>query len=153
MDEKNNENRGLTEYKIDLEEYKNFKQMLNSTDEDQTVAIENLKNIECSFVYKLIILKSVSLEKRKKVLDEIDFFFDKEPFDLFRTEVKKTWGSPVKTIDLSWNTIYKFIKDWCGDSKELHEFFEVVLKYETNEVILSSLDMEFIDNVEIKIKW
>lgn len=122
MDEKNNENRGLIEYKIDLEEYKNFKQMLNSTDEDQTVAIENLKNIECSFVYKLIILKSVSLEKRKKVLDEIDFFFDKEPFDLFRTEVKKTWGSPVKTIDLSWNTIYKFIKDYCSESKELHEF-------------------------------
>ena len=141
------------DYKITLEEYKNFKQVLNATSEDRQLGIENLKNIECDNIYKILIFKSVNLSNRKEIIKDLKFLFEAEPYSQLLETIKRTWGNAEEKINLDWQSLDNFIKEHCLHLDGIKEVFESIMKYELNDEIKTILDIEFIDDVKIKIKW
>lgn len=61
---------------IDVEAFENLVKMLNSSQEDQDLALENIKNINPDLLYHKLFIKTVSFERRTKYMSFFDFKLD-----------------------------------------------------------------------------
>jgi len=142
------------EKSLSIKEYKQLKLMFNSSvQEDTDIAIENIKNLDVGIIYKILALKALNLEKKAKILSDLDDLFKKDPFTNLKKVSTTNWGANHTFIDLSWNTLYNLINEHYNSDLKVKSFFEKVFKEETENKILKSMTYNFIDNAKINIKW
>jgi hypothetical protein len=139
---------------ISIKEYKQLKLMFNSSvQEDADIAIENIKNLDVLTIYKVLALKGLKLNKKTKILEELDVLFKETPFTDLKKSVHRSYGGSVVFIDLSWNALYNLIKENYNSDKDVKLFFEKIFKEETENTVMESMGYDFISNVETNIKW
>jgi hypothetical protein len=137
MDAKDVKNRGLT-----IPEYIHIVNMLQASEEDFEVATSNIKNLmdespEWDILLKLM-YKELVFSKR--------YAFSKELLNLDVGSKLINYNDP-----LSYATIYKKIKDLEKASVGLKALFTYVISNLISKTNKTAYD--FIDDVNIKIKW
>ena len=116
---------------IKLEEYKKLRELLHASDEDYTVACENIKNLKLNNVVLMMFAKSLMFGKRQDFCEKfkIDYHTIKE-----------------------WNEIFKdySIKDWFPS---LHE--KEIIEHEVHQQMLPVFlsTWSFIKDINIKLNW
>ena len=139
---------------LSIKDYTQLKLMFNSSvQEDTDIAIENIKNLDVLTIYKVLALKGLKLNKKTKILEELDVLFKETPFTDLKKNVHRSYGGSVVFIDLSWNALYNLIKENYNSDEDVKLFFEKIFKEETENTVMQSMGYDFIDNAKINIKW
>jgi len=140
MDDKNIKNRGLkNKVVLDSEAYDSLTQMLNSTEEDQVLALECIKNadLEKSLIYSLFLrknnLKTFSLWKEhcSKVL-----------------KYHESLGFSKDSNSVSYNDIMSIIKNQSSKEENVKFFLKEFAKFLKNNM---SNYFGFIDDIQIEV--
>jgi hypothetical protein len=139
---------------LSIKDYTQLKLMFNSSvQEDTDIAIENIKNLDVENIYKILTLKALNLEKKAKILTELDDLFKEEPFASLKKMTTSSWGVTHGFTDLSWNTLYNLINEHYSSNLKVKSFFEKIFKEETENTVMQSIGYDFISNTKINIKW
>jgi hypothetical protein len=139
---------------LSIKDYTQLKLMFNSSvQEDTDIAIENIKNLDVENIYKILALKALNVEKKAKILNELDDLFKEEPFTSLKKMTTSSWGVTHGFTDLSWNTLYNLIKENYNSDEDVKLFFEKIFKEETENTVMQNIGYDFISNAKINIKW
>jgi len=113
---------------IKLEEYKKLRELLHASDEDYTVACENIKNLKLNDIVLMMLAKSLMFGRRQ------DFC---EKFNIDYHAIKE------------WNDMFKDLK------KSLHHTERDIVEYEVHEQMVPVFKntWSFIKDVNIKLNW
>ena len=113
---------------IKLEEYIKLRELLHASDEDYTVACENIKNLKLNDIVLMMFAKSLMFGKRQDFCEKfkVDYHIVKE-----------------------WNELFKDLK------KSLHHTEKDIVEYEVHEQMVPVFKntWSFINNVDIKLNW
>lgn len=138
---------------IEINEFKNLKNMLFSSDEDFEIAIENLNNLKLEPIYLIFLAKSLSLDKRKNFFDKLTDSKAITYFEKFKKSFKRRYGQSYESIDLSWENIYLKIKKDYPNNDEVKKMFESEFGYEFKEDVIGTSDWDFINDIELNVTW
>ena len=117
---------------ITLEEFLKIEQMLKSTPDDFDLALETIKNLECTKIIVTLFGKELMHNKRK----------------LFTDYFKDNVGM---TLNLeSWNKLFETIKPYCSTQEE-KEIVEYLVNRDLGDIVKNH--HEFIKEVKLEIKW
>jgi hypothetical protein len=141
MDDQNTKNRRLKEkLVIDSESYDNLSQMLDSTEEDQVVALECIKNVDQkkSLIYTLFLRKN-----------------NLKTFGLWHEHCSKvlkyhaSLGISKDSNAVSYNDIMKIMKEQDNKEENVKVFMKEFARFLKDS--MSTTHFEFIDDIQIEI--
>lgn len=137
---------------LSLSDYYSLKQMLLSTDEDKTLAYSNIRNLGLEPIYIVLLAKELMLEDRAKMVEEFSDVFSLSILSDLKTTINNWHGNRTVT-DLSWNKIHSVIKAHYSDEWVAKKIFEQEFKKEWFVQVVKSTTWNFIEDVELKVKW
>lgn len=130
-----------------------IKQLLNSTDDDVTIAIENIKNLGLDPILILLLAKVSPKNVRDKILEEHSDIFTLDKFESYNKSISKQWGGNIDFKDLSWENLHETIKTYHEDNENLKNIFTSQFENELNSIVMSVSNYKFMDDIKYKITW
>lgn len=137
---------------LSLSDYYSLKQMLLSTDEDKTLAYSNIRNLSLEPIYIVLLTKELKLEDRAKMIEEFSDVFSLNILSDLKTTINN-WHGNKNITDLSWNKIHSVIKAHYSDEWLAKKIFEHEFKKEWFVQVVKSTTWDFIESVELKVRW
>lgn len=137
---------------LSLSDYFSLKEMLLSTDEDKALAYSNIRNLNLEPIYIVLLAKELKLEDRGKMIEEFSDIFSLNFLDDLKTSINNWHGNKTVT-DLSWNKIHTVIKKHYSQEWLAKKIFEHEFKKEWFVQIVKSTTWNFIEDVQLKVKW
>tara|TARA_B100001778_G_scaffold329450_1_gene330424 strand:+ start:247 stop:654 length:408 start_codon:yes stop_codon:yes gene_type:complete len=124
------------ETRLNMKDYLGLCKMVNSIDEDLSVAISNMKNLKYSFLDIRLILKTVAGMQRRRMIKELE---------------EAGFPGVFNDTALKFSNLYTDIKSKGTDQQK--KIFEYLL----NDSIVKSYSnidsMSFIKDIKTKIVW
>jgi len=140
--------------KLTVADYYNLKKMLLATDEDKSICIENLKNLNPDpFYIAMLGKKGCNMDSRKMFMDEFKNLFDTHPWNTINKVINQRWGDPVTVIDLSWEKLYTIVKTNYADDSDVKNLFTKEFETELATEIMQHTTWSFVESISCKIKW
>ena len=122
--------------RLNMKDYLGLCKMVNSVDEDQSIAVSNIKNLKYSFMDIRLILKSVVGTQRKRMIKKLE---------------EAGFPNVFNDRDKMLSNIYIDLKSKGTDEQKK------IFEYLVNDSIMSSYknidSMSFIKDVKTKITW
>ena len=122
--------------RLNMKDYLGLCKMVNSVDEDQSIAVSNIKNLKYSFMDIRLILKSVVCTQRKRMIKKLE---------------EAGFPNVFNDRDKMLSNIYIDLKSKGTDEQKK------IFEYLVNDSIMSSYknidSMSFIKDVKTKITW
>ena len=141
-------------HKLTVADYYNLKKMLLATDEDKSICIENLKNLNPDpFYIAMLGKKGCKMESRKMFMDHFKDLFDTHPWNSINKVINQRWGDPVTVIDLSWERLYAIVKSNYADDSDVKGLFTKEFEAELTTEIMQNTTWSFVESISCKIKW
>ena len=142
-----------TTTQLSVSDFMNLKRMLNSTTEDYSIAIENIKNLELEGIYILLLAKASGVSVRNEMLEQFKDIFIADPYASFVKTISRYWGGDMQVHDLSYENIYRCISNNFSNDVSLRLVFELQFTNELKSDILTAINYSFLDDINIKVKW
>ena len=137
---------------MEIKEFNRIKEMLNSTEEDMEVAIQNVINLDLDGMRVAILAKSLILDKRVEFIKSLPIL-QIEVIEKFEENVNNNYGMSKTITNLSWQKIYDLIKTDYSDDQELKDLFEHQFKHEITKGLINDSIWGFLTDVKLEIKW
>ena len=123
--------------KINIDQFNSLVNMINSTDEDLNLAIENIKNLNLDEIYLKLILKKLNNEKRTLLFSSLK-----------KNNIVK-YTSINQSVGLDYCSLYNDIIN--NNANEYKDIFEYILSDHLLNLCQSN-NWDFIKTININVK-
>ena len=142
----------VMEFKIS--DFIGIKQMLNSSvEEDVNVGSANIDNLSLDPIYILLLAKMAPKKTRETILESKKEIFELEIFSEYKITLDRRWGSPIDTIDLSWDKLHNTILSHYTNDLEVKKIFKSQFDNEWVSTIRNVIKFPWVDDIKLNITW
>ena len=126
---------------MDIKDFINTLAQLKSSSEDYDIAVSNINNLKVKPIYMLLFAKEITGGRRKdfmKAFPRVDWP-DAQDF---------TYRKLYQTVKLKMNN-----RPYSGDKENVQKIFTYLLGTNISNTITDINTFDFIDKINIKLKW
>lgn len=140
--------------KILPSEYISLKKMLGSTSEDQSICVENIKNLNLDPIYIVFLAKTgCSLNYREEFLSNFKDIFEEEPWASTKKVIRSRWSNDSTVFDFSWEMIHSIIKKHYSNDSFVIKLFTTEFNNQVSNEIIANTTWKFVSKVNCEIIW